>query len=469
MRYAPAFVLLVFLVLPLGAQQVTCPAGVTVAPKGLGTVATCVAAPVPITAPTITSLVADPSTIPAGQSSVLRWTLGGGAPTSQRIDPGVGGVAATTRSRTVTPTATTVYTLTVANTAGTVTRQVTVTVTPILPPATGIVGGAVDPTILGTCTAAQHDAHVTTRGGKVYRTWHPQVHASGCVYAHEHGDDPARLTDPTVTLPAPAFGYIVDKTPGHPVEPHEGFKISIENPGAVNDENRVNRIYSRSVFHMGTGGPARFSQPHHSAEIYVHHPEFGLVAYTQLMMDTGGTGIVCDPRSPAPIKDVVAIDFVQRCGGKKLSSLYEIWSTEGIVRAPDGREVYRAFATPAAFDPITAFNPANPTETVYIGGTLDPRVVAIMAFPSDTWWANARGCDRESYAQPGYWYNQGGPTLYYTNSFGQSVADTDPLALLQSISGHNSLGAPATNDGLGAFKSRPGRWCGNQAQLRLKN
>jgi len=37
------------------------------------------------------------------------------------------------------------------------------------------------------------------------------------------------------------------------------------------------------------------------------------------------------------------------------------------------------------------------------------------------------------------------------------------------VSASNSIGAPATNDGLQAFKSHPLRWCGNKAQLRLKN
>lgn len=421
-------------------------------------------------APAISSFTASPTSISLGQSVTFSWSVTGSPTPTLSINQGIGAVTGT--SRTVTPTATgsLVYTLTATNSAGSATRSVTVTVSSVVPPpTTGIYGGAVDPLILGNCTAARHDTYVTTRDGIVFRTWHPQVDPTGCIYAHEHGDNPTRLTDASASLPAPAFGYILSKTPGHPAEPHEGYKIFIENPGAVNDEDRVNRIYSRSVFHMGTGGPARVSQPHHSAEIYVRHPEFGLMAHTQLMMDTGGHGIVCDPRSPAPNKDVVAIDFVQRCGGKKLGSLYEIWSTEQSVRAPGGREVYRSFATPALFDPITAFNPANPSEVIYIGGTIDPRVVAIMAYPSDTWWANSRGCDRESYAQPGYWYNQGGTTTYYTNSLGQSLAASDPLALVQRISAHNSIGAPATNDGLGAFKSRPHRWCGNIAQLKLKN
>ena len=186
----------------------------------------------------------------------------------------------------------------------------------------------------------------------------------------------------------------------------------------------MNRVYSRSVFHMGTGGPKRFNMPHHSAEIRLVHPEFGLKAFTQLMMDTGGVGAVCDPRQQAPVKDVMQLNSPCR-----LNSGYEIWSTEASVMA-NGREVYRAFATPAVFDPITLFNPANPTEVVY---AWDARVSAIKNFPGDDWSGN-RGCDRESYAQPGYWYNGSGQTAYYTDAMGQPLASDNPLALRQEIS-----------------------------------
>ena len=218
------------------------------------------------------------------------------------------------------------------------------------------------------------------------------------------------------------FGYIGRRhpMPGEPnghEEAHEGFKVFIANRGDVNDEGRVNRVYSRSVFHMGTGGPKRFNMPHHSAEIRLVHPEFGLKAFTQLMMNTGGVGAVCDPRGQAPVKDVMQLNSPCR-----LNSGYEIWSTQASVMA-NGREVYRARSRLRRCSTrLRVFNPANPTEVVY---AWDARVSAIKNFPSDDWSGN-RGCDRESYAQPGYWYNGGGQTTYYTDAMGQ------PLGLEQS-------------------------------------
>ena len=337
---------------------------------------------------------------------------------------------------------------------------------PILAPhPDGPIWGAVDPAILGECSEAAHDVHVVAGGdGFRYRTWHPQVDPTGCVYAHEHGDDPARMTNVEIAAAPVRFGYVgrrhpMDGEPAGHEEAHEGFKVFIALPGEVNDERRVNRVFSRSVFHMGTGGPKRFTMPHHSAEIRLIHPEFGLKAFTQLMMDTGGVGAVCDPRTTAPIKDVMQVDSPCR-----LLSGYEIWTTRQSVIADGGREVYRALATPAVFDPITVFNKANPTEVIY---AWEPRMFASRAFPDNDWSVN-RGCDRESYAQPGYWHNSGGGEEYYTDAMGSPRDMNDPAALLQVISPSDSVHAPATRDGLAAFKIRRS-YCGNVEQLGLKN
>lgn len=85
-------------------------------------------------APTITALISVPSTIDAGTSSRLSWTLGGGPVTSLRIDPGIGGVPTNSRNRTVSPAATTVYTLTAMGPGGSVSQTVTVTVRVAPPP-----------------------------------------------------------------------------------------------------------------------------------------------------------------------------------------------------------------------------------------------------------------------------------------------------------------------------------------------
>ncbi|MGE3509548.1 MAG: hypothetical protein AB7N65_11760, partial [Vicinamibacterales bacterium] len=187
-------------------------------------------------------------------------------------------------------------------------------------------------------------------------------------------------------------------------------------------------------------------------------PEFGLKAYTRVMMDTGDSETICI-RGREPFKTVLTLT-----SGCVLVSMYEIWTSQGTVRY-GGREVYHIFATPAVFDPITVFDPANPTRVLY---TWDPAVNSIFRYPNNDR-SYVRGCDRESYAQPGYWYNAStGRDTFYTDAMGNELPSSDPMALQQFVSRHNSIGAPATNDGLVAYKVRR-NWCQNSNRLSWKN
>jgi predicted phage tail protein len=90
----------------------------------------------------------------------------------------------------------------------------TPTPTPTPTPGTGTIFGIVDPTILGTCSAATHDKWVVDGGdGFKYRTWHPQTDPTGCVYGHEHGDNPASIQEPTIAASPVRFGYIGRRHP----------------------------------------------------------------------------------------------------------------------------------------------------------------------------------------------------------------------------------------------------------------
>ena len=89
-------------------------------------------------APQITSFTANPEAIQVGQPVTLSWVITG-SPTTLSIDNGIGTV--TGSSRTVTPTASTIYTLTATNNNGTVKKTVPVTVIsgpdPAPPPPSG--------------------------------------------------------------------------------------------------------------------------------------------------------------------------------------------------------------------------------------------------------------------------------------------------------------------------------------------
>jgi C1A family cysteine protease len=79
--------------------------------------------------PTITSLVASPNTITAGQSTTLSWTAAGATILSLSS---AASLPATAKSATVSPTATTTYTLTAGNAYGVATASVKVLVLPVI-------------------------------------------------------------------------------------------------------------------------------------------------------------------------------------------------------------------------------------------------------------------------------------------------------------------------------------------------
>jgi hypothetical protein len=78
-----------------------------------------------VTAPVISSFTANPGSITSGQSSTLSWSLSGGTPTTLTLN---GGSVLGLTSQPVSPTTTTLYTLTASNSAGSVSQSVTVTV-----------------------------------------------------------------------------------------------------------------------------------------------------------------------------------------------------------------------------------------------------------------------------------------------------------------------------------------------------
>lgn len=340
------------------------------------------------------------------------------------------------------------------------------------PPSGGSLFGVADPLILGDYTAAEHDVWAVDGGdGFRYRTWHPQcpVIQNGQLrcFAHEHGDDPGQIDQADIAASlksAPlAFGYIGRRMNGHE-EAHEGFKVFTAKRGQCNDEGRCNLTDSLSVFHMGTGGPKRFITRDHSNDLRYWNPDSGFV-HTRLMMDTGDFDNVCDPRHDEPTKD--GFSLPNRC---MVNSGYEIWTTSRELRRLSGEVIGRPRAVPAVFDPVTVFDRANPGAVVY---AWDERFKPFRNHPGDDWTGN-RGCERESYAQVGNFWNDGGPTRLYTDVMGQEVPQSNPLGIWQVIPAkeivdhRSSTARPGELLGNQAFKLRKD-YCGNKAKLGLKN
>lgn len=255
--------------------------------------------------------------------------------------------------------------------------------------------------------------------GELYPTWHPQIDPEyRCYFDHEHGDDPrTSLANPEL----PPFGYL-GKLAGMP-EAHEGFKVFVANRGVQNDEGRVALTSTRIVAHMGTGGVRRYSVRFHSL-LFDLVAETGHRVSLQGMADTGQVGSICE--RDASLHDADPSNDIGRtvmtlpgtgCHAKNPGSLYEIWTFK---LALAGK--VEVVASTAVFDPITTMNPANPGELHYTE----------QVFSSFT---NLRGCNREAYHGPVYWYNRDGPELFYTDVYGKPGG-----SLRQLVSRHDDIG-----------------------------
>jgi hypothetical protein len=101
------------------------------------------------TPPSVVTFTATPTAIKSGESSTLLWNVTGA--TSVTIDGGIGPIAVA-GSKTVSPAATTDYTLTATNSAGTTVQKVTVTINEpnIIKP-----GRYIDPIKIGPLTPKQ--------------------------------------------------------------------------------------------------------------------------------------------------------------------------------------------------------------------------------------------------------------------------------------------------------------------------
>lgn len=277
---------------------------------------------------------------------------------------------------------------------------------------------APSPTAGQPCPQWVHDRYqVRGPDGRMYPTWHPPVDPeSGCTFDHEHGDDPrTSLANPTL----PPFGYV--NLQAGVVEPHEGFKVFVANKGSLNDEGRSALNSSRIVAHMGTGGVGRFTRRHHSL-MFDLVAEDGHRVHLQGMADTKLAGSICQRDASLgdddPNNDIGRVVVTLPGSGCDLDSLYEIWTfTLDVGKAT-------AIVSTAAFDPITVMDPADRSR----------RILTKEVYPGA---GDPKGCDREAYHGPVYWYNPSGPTVFLTDAYGKPGG-----SLRQEVSNHADIGIP---------------------------
>jgi hypothetical protein len=272
-----------------------------------------------------------------------------------------------------------------------------------------------------------------------YPTWHPAVDpASGCVFGHEHGDDP---TASGANSELPAFGYVPAQMVGMD-EAHAGYKVFNLTAGEVSEDGRVVRADYRIVFHFGTSGTRRYTEDFHSMMYdYVARDGSGRFAHVMGMADTALAaldGSTCD---------------VPRRGGRDFSTIgcddtYEIWGFAFSIVHPDDPfldpthvRLYLSGSV-ATFDPVLTRDPADNEAVVYTqtyrGDPFDFRRgdgTQIDPLSKDAYY---QGCQREAYGGPNYWLNARNPSEYYTDVFGNVQPGPGMGTILQQVSAQNS-------------------------------
>lgn len=315
----------------------------------------------------------------------------------------------------------------------------------VVAPPTGVFAhayGRWSPTAAGECTKEQHDAYqVVGPDGKIYPTWHPPVHPSGCFFGHEHGRDPSG-SDLGVTLP---FGYAneVLMDAGGPTqmrhEDHVGHKVEWINDVAVNLGGQALTCDVLVKLHQGTHSKDAFTNSVH--EMFYHAAcSNGLRVDVQLLTAIGPKGeftVACDlsqrimvgaavpPDSPAGMGDSRRRIPTVACG----DDLSEQWSTFTRIFTADGKFL-------ADFNPyLTTHNPSR---------TYDATDAGLIGRPAGAEWslpASPYRGDSRRMAFNRLTISTVPGEVWYTDAYGQHASATPfPNSIKQILRGTTAAG-----------------------------
>ncbi|MBS1859721.1 MAG: hypothetical protein JST11_30395 [Acidobacteria bacterium] len=256
--------------------------------------------------PSILSFTATPSTVAPGQAAVLAWSVNGA--TALTIDNAVGDVSTLT-SRAVSPSQTTVYTLTASNSSGNVSAQVTVTVsgsrdtvpptTPVLTAAVARGPGQVDLTWTGSTDNVGVAGYQIIRNGAAVATvqgtaYSDMTVAPGTVYSYV-----IRAFDAAgnYSLPSNQISVSTPAAPGPGTCPgpatgaftgcyYNDLDLS-GTPALVRTDNQIN-------FDWGTGSPAASIIPNNFSARWQGYFQFAQGTYSFTAMGSDGIRLYID-------------------------------------------------------------------------------------------------------------------------------------------------------------------------------
>ncbi|RIK34825.1 MAG: hypothetical protein DCC58_21130, partial [Chloroflexi bacterium] len=156
--------------------------------------------------------------------------------------------------------------------------------------------GAPTPVAGQPCPVWVHDRYAAQGpDGRWYPTWHPNTDPQyGCVFGHEHGDDPTNA--PALRGRKPLFGYASLMAGMN--EAHTGFKVfRWDNIQSVNAPSHNGASYL-AVLHQGTSGAGRFTIVHHDIEVHYYRPADGREVHVHMLAPFGTLKAGCGANDP---------------------------------------------------------------------------------------------------------------------------------------------------------------------------
>jgi hypothetical protein len=314
----------------------------------------------------------------------------------------------------------------------------TATSTPTATPTTGT-----DPVAGQPCPAAVHDAYKAQGpDGNWYPTWHPPVDPqSGCVFGHEHGDNPNG--SPALRGRPVLFGYASIKAGMN--ETHTGFKVFRWDNVQHYNAPAHSGSHVVMMLHQGTSGAGRFTTVFHDVAFHYWNPNDGREVHVQMLAPFGDLLVGCGANDP---NMDLRLEQANVPGARQVSSArcftspnipYEDWITALYV-GTDSQGNWKAYMDPhfAIFNPNTYCQVQNGACTLAYSDIMD----GTGADPAGTqsWF---KGTKREAYLNQVWLDNGGGNASVWTDPYGKLASPGAAGAIEQYIAAMDAR--PLTN------------------------
>jgi len=363
------------------------------------------------------------------------------------------------------------------------------------------------PTSTELCSAEVHNRYATLGpDGKKYPTWHPPTDpVSGCSFGHEHGRDPhgSRLYRTVGDLP---FGYANERLDAANLgmarhEDHVGHKIEWENDLKIRPGGNAGAALDVSCdvlvkLHQGTHSKDAFTNNLHELNYHIECSDRTSMHVTLLsaigrpgefVSSCGGT-IQAGTATPAnaphggghrriPDANCILSRILVGAGQQSdFGSLHESWETHNEIRRADGHRLASFNPYFQVFRPSRFFDPAAPgvvgrpvalcamtigdrrargNECAGLTTTVDG---SLLSVPFDDPRSGFNGARRQVDINDNVIANAGGPTVWYTDPFGQNGRpEPFPGSIRQVIAAiNNDYGVGVNGPVIGAGRSYGG-------------